>query len=210
MWAYLVRRLLLALVAISGVLVIVFFLSHIIPGDPIAAILGPQAPDYVIEDLRHRWGLDRPIPEQFVRFVGRLVRGDLGTSIATKRPVISDLRQFFPATIELATTAIILGALAGLAVGIISAVAHGSWLDHTVRFLSLIGLSMPVFWLGLIPPLVFYYLLGAPGRPAAATPPVPFSRRTSPRSWACPSSLPSPSPCPAWSPTWPTVSSPPR
>jgi len=160
MWAYLVRRLLLALVAISGVLVIVFFLSHIIPGDPIAAILGPQAPDYVIEDLRHRWGLDRPIPEQFVRFVGRLVRGDLGTSIATKRPVISDLRQFFPATIELATTAIIVGALAGLAVGIISAVAHGSWLDHTVRFLSLIGLSMPVFWLGLILLLVFYYWLG--------------------------------------------------
>src|SRR3972149_7423433 len=154
MWAYLVRRLLLASVAISGVLVIVFF-SPIIPGDPIAAILGPQAPDYVIEDLRHRWGLDRPIPEQFVRFVGRLVRGDPGPSIATKRPVISDLRQFFPATIELATTAIILGALAGLAVGIISAVAHGSWLDHTVRFLSLIGLSMPLFWLGLMPLLVF-------------------------------------------------------
>src|SRR3989304_4487356 len=133
MWAYLVRRLLLASVAISGVLVIVFFLSHIIPGDPSAAILGPQARDEVVEDLRHRWGLDRPIPEQFVRFVGRLVRGDLGTSIATKRPVISDLRQFFPATIELATTAIIVGALAGLAVGIISAVPPGGRLRHHGR-----------------------------------------------------------------------------
>src|SRR3970040_1259930 len=145
MWAYLVRRLLLALVAISGVLVIVFFLSHSLPGDPIAAILGPQAPDYVIEDLRHRWGLDRPIPEQFVRFVGRLVRGDLGTSIATKRPVLWDLREFFPATIELATTAIIIGALAGLAVGIISAVAHGSWVTHTGPFSLLYGASHPCF-----------------------------------------------------------------
>ena len=160
MWAYLVRRLVLAALAIFGVLVIVFFLSHIIPGDPIAAILGPQAPNDVIEDLRHRWGLDRPIYEQFVRFLQRLAHGDLGTSLATHRPVLQDLREFFPATIELATTAIVIGALAGLAVGIISAVAHGSWLDHAVRFLSLIGLSMPVFWLGLIVLIIFYFWLG--------------------------------------------------
>ncbi len=160
MWAYLVRRLLLALVAVFGVLVIVFFLSHVIPGDPIAAILGPQAPEHVIEDLRHRWGLDRPIPEQFVLFLGQLARGDLGTSIATKRPVLQDLREFFPATIELATTAIIVGVLLGLAVGIASAVTRGSWIDHTVRFLSLIGLSLPVFWLGLILLVVFYFWLG--------------------------------------------------
>lgn len=160
MWAYLLRRALLSALAIFGVLVIAFFLSHIIPGDPVAAILGPQAPQDIIEDLRMRWGLDRPIHEQFVRFVGRLAQGDLGTSLATHRPVLQDLREFFPATIELATAAILLGIIAGLSVGILSAVAHGRWIDHVVRFLSLIGLSMPVFWLGLILLFIFYYRLG--------------------------------------------------
>jgi peptide/nickel transport system permease protein len=159
MWAYIVRRLLLATLAIAGVLVIVFFLSHIIPDDPVAAILGPQAPNDVIEDLRRRWGLDRPVHEQFVRFVVRLIQGDLGTSLATHRPVIKDLREFFPATIELATAAILIGVLVGLAVGIVSAVARGTWIDHLVRFLSLIGLSMPVFWLGLILLFIFYFRL---------------------------------------------------
>ncbi len=160
MSAYVVRRLLLAVLAVFGVLVIAFFLSHIIPGDPIAAILGPQAPSHVLEDLRHRWGMDRPIGEQFIRFLLRLAHGDLGTSLATHRPVLQDLREFFPATIELATAAIIIGVLAGVTVGITSAVAHNSWLDHTVRFVSLIGLSMPIFWLGLITLLIFYFLLG--------------------------------------------------
>lgn len=167
MWAYLIRRVLLSSLAIFGVLVIVFVLSHIIPGDPIAAILGPQAPNALIEDLRQRWGLDRPLHEQFLRFVGRLVRGDLGTSIATHRPVVQDLREFFPATIELATAAILVGIVAGLFVGIVSAVAHGRWVDHLVRFVSLIGLSMPVFWLGLILLYLFYYrvpLLPGPGQ----------------------------------------------
>lgn len=160
MWAYLLRRLGLSTLAIFGVLVITFFLSNVIPGDPIAAILGPQAPEDVIQKQRERWGLDRPIHEQFLKYLARLVRGDLGRSIATHRPVIQDLREFFPATIELATAAILIGALAGLILGILSAVARGSWLDHATRFFSLIGLSMPVFWLGLILLLVFYSWLG--------------------------------------------------
>jgi peptide/nickel transport system permease protein len=167
MAAYLVRRLVLSSLAIFGVLVIVFVLSHLIPGDPVAAILGPQAPHDLIEDLRRRWGLDRPLTAQFVRFLGRLARGDLGTSLATHRPVLQDLREFFPATIELATAAILVGVTAGLAVGIVSAVARGRWVDHLVRFLSLVGLSMPVFWLGLILLFLFYYrfeLLPGPGQ----------------------------------------------
>lgn len=160
MWAYFARRLLLSTVAIFGVLVIAFFLTHVIPGDPIAAILGPQAPDDLIRDMRRRWGLDRPVHVQFVHYLGRLARGDLGTSIATNRAVSQDLREFFPATIELATAAILVGAVVGLAVGITSAVTHGRWVDHAVRFVSLIGLSMPVFWLGLIALLVFYFWMG--------------------------------------------------
>ncbi len=160
MWAYLVRRLLLATLAIFGVLVITFFLSHVIPGDPVAAILGQQARQEVIDEMRHKLGFDRPIYEQFVIYVDRLAHGDLGNSIATHRPVLQDLKEFFPATIELATTAILIGATAGLVVGIVSAVARGTWLDHATRFFSLIGLSMPVFWLGLIVLLIFYFWLG--------------------------------------------------
>jgi peptide/nickel transport system permease protein len=160
MSAYIVRRLILASVAIFGVLVIVFVLSHVIPGDPVVAVLGGQAREDIVEAVRQRWGLDRPLHEQFLRFVGRLARGDLGMSLATNRPVANDLLAFFPATIELATTAILIGAGAGLAVGIISAVAHGKWIDHIVRFLSLIGLSMPVFWLGLVLLLLLYARLG--------------------------------------------------
>lgn len=160
MWGYIVRRLLLASLAIAGVLVITFFLTHIIPGDPVAALLGPQAPHDVIENLRRKWGLDRPIHVQFVHYVGRLARGDLGTSLATHRAVLDDLKDFFPATIELATAAILVGVVAGVGVGIISAVTHGRWIDHAVRFLSLIGLSMPVFWLGLIVLLLFYLWAG--------------------------------------------------
>jgi peptide/nickel transport system permease protein len=160
MWGYVVRRLMLASIAIFGVLIIVFVLSHVIPGDPVAAILGGQARDEAIQEVRRRWGLDRPLYEQFFRFVVLLAHGDLGVSLATNRPVIVDLKTFFPATIELATTAIIIGAGTGLAVGIVSAVAHGKWVDHVVRFLSLIGLSMPVFWLGLILLLLLYAKFG--------------------------------------------------
>ncbi|MGH2397415.1 MAG: ABC transporter permease, partial [bacterium] len=160
MLVYIVRRLLLAALAIAGVLVITFFLTHVIPGDPVAAILGPQARESTIREMRQRLGLDRPIYEQFLLYVNRLARGDLGNSIATRRPVLHDLREFLPATIELATAAIIIGAGLGLAVGITAAVTRGSWIDHLTRFLSLIGLSMPVFWLGLIVLLLFYAWLG--------------------------------------------------
>lgn len=176
MWAYLLRRLGLAVIAIAGVLVIAFFLTHVIPGDPVAAILGPQARESTIRETRERLGFDRPIYEQFFLYVGRLVRGDLGNSLATHRPVLHDLRDFFPATIELATAAIIVGAGAGLAMGIVAAVARGNWVDHLTRFISLVGLSMPVFWLGLIVLLVFYARLGVLPGPGQidifVTPPV--------------------------------------
>ncbi len=160
MWAYIVRRLLLASLAIFGVLVIAFVLSHVIPGDPVAAILGPQARQDTIERERRRLGFDRPIYEQFVIYVERLAQGDLGTSLSTHRPVMEDLREFLPATIELATTSILIGVTTGLAVGILSAVRRGTWLDHVTRFFSLIGLSMPAFWLALILLLIFYFWLG--------------------------------------------------
>lgn len=160
MGAYIARRLLLLMFTSFGVLVITFFVSHVVPGDPIGAVLAPQAPAELVEKIRAKWGFDKPIYEQFALYVNNIFHGDLGTSIRTNKPVLKDLRDFFPATLELATAAIIIGILLGVSIGMISAVKRGRWTDHSVRVFSLIGLSMPVYWLGLILLLIFYYILG--------------------------------------------------
>ncbi|RMF90629.1 MAG: ABC transporter permease [Nitrospinota bacterium] len=159
-YAYIVKRLLLMLGTISGVLVITFVISHLIPADPISAVLGPQAPPELIESVRHEWGFDRPIPEQFAIYVWNILHGNLGKSLRTNRGVADDLRQFFPATLELATAAIIIGIFLGIPLGILSAVHRDRLTDHVARLFSLFGLSMPVFWLGLVLLFLFYYRLG--------------------------------------------------
>jgi peptide/nickel transport system permease protein len=131
----------------------------VIPADPIGAMLGPQAPLELIEKTKAKWGLDKPLYEQYLIYVSRLFQGDLGTSIRTYNSVAEDLIQFFPATLELATTASITGVVFGVLLGVISAVKSGRIIDHIVRIFSLIGLSMPVFWLGIILLLIFYHAL---------------------------------------------------
>jgi peptide/nickel transport system permease protein len=160
MGAYVAKRLFLLIFTSFGVLVITFFISHVVPGDPIGAVLAPQAPPDLVEKIRAKWGFDKPIYEQFVLYVNNIFHGDLGTSIRTNNPVFEDLISFFPATLELATTAMIIGVILGVSIGIISAVKQGRMMDHVVRVFSLIGLSMPVYWLGLILLLIFYYVLG--------------------------------------------------
>ncbi len=166
-YAYVGKRLLLMVGTIAGVLVITFIISHLIPADPIAAVLGPQAPPEVIESVRREWGFDRPIHEQFVIYVWNILQGNLGKSLRTNRNVAQDLRQFFPATFELATAAILIGIVLGIPLGILSAVKKDHLLDHAARLFSLFGLSMPVFWLGLVLLFIFYYrleLLPGPGQ----------------------------------------------
>lgn len=166
-YAYVGKRLLLMIGTIAGVLVITFIISHLIPADPIAAVLGPQAPPEVIESVRREWGFDRPIHEQFVIYVWNILQGNLGKSLRTNRNVVQDLRQFFPATFELATAAILIGIVLGIPLGILSAVKKDHLLDHAARLFSLFGLSMPVFWLGLVLLFIFYYrleLLPGPGQ----------------------------------------------
>ncbi len=166
-YQYLLRRLGLMVFTLLGVLVVTFFVSHVIPADPIGAILGPQAPLELIEKIRHDLGFDRPVHVQFFIYLKNILRGNFGMSLRTQNPVIEDLRTFFPATVELATFAMFIGVVLGIPLGILSAVKKDQWGDHIARGFSLIGLSMPVFWLALILLLIFYYRLGwlpGPGR----------------------------------------------
>ena len=167
MLQYLVRRLLTLVITLLGIMVMTFFISLVVPLDPLAAIAGPQAPQETVERLRVLYGFDQPIYVQFGRYVNRLFHGDLGTSFQTGRPVLEDILKYFPTTIELATLALLVAICVGIPLGVLSAVYRNSPIDHFSRVLSLIGVSMPVFWLGLVLLLIFYFKLGwfpEPGR----------------------------------------------
>lgn len=164
---YVLRRLVTLMITLIGIMVVTFFISLVVPLDPLASIAGPQAPQETVDRLRVLYGFDQPIYVQFGRYIQRLARGDLGTSFQTGRPVLADILHFFPATIELATLALIVSIVVGIPLGVLSAVYRNSPMDHFSRVLSLIGVSMPVFWLGLVLLLVFYFKLGwlpEPGR----------------------------------------------
>ncbi|MBW1993567.1 MAG: ABC transporter permease, partial [Deltaproteobacteria bacterium] len=167
MGQYLTRRLGTLTITLIGIMIMTFFISLVVPLDPLAAIAGPQAPEETVQRLRRLYGFDQPIYIQFARYVQRLAHGDLGTSFQTGRPVLEDILKFFPATIELATLALLIAIVIGIPLGVLSAVYRNSPIDHFSRILSLIGVSMPVFWLGLVLLLIFYFKLGwfpEPGR----------------------------------------------
>lgn len=159
-WRYVARRLVGMLGVLVGVLIITFVISHLVPGDPAAAALGNQARDDQIEAFRKEYGLDKPVPEQFVVYVTGILQGDFGKSIRTRRPVAQDLNLFFPATIELSIAALLIAIVIGIPTGIWSAVARNRLPDHVVRIFSLIGGSLPIFWLGLLMIGLFYDRLG--------------------------------------------------
>jgi peptide/nickel transport system permease protein len=158
--SYLLRRLVGFAGVLIGVSIITFGLSHLVPADPAIVALGDHATDAQIEAFREKYGLNKPVPEQYWIYVTNLVRGDLGISLRTRRPVAADLHDFFPATFELSLTALILSILIGMPAGVLSATARNRLPDHVVRILSLIGGSVPIFWLGLILIGFFYGRLG--------------------------------------------------
>ena len=163
---YIIRRLLLTIPVLIGITLAAFVISHAVPADPIAANLGQRAQDdpSIIQRYRHQWGLDRPLPVQYVFYVGNLLHGDLGTSITTGNSVTSDLKQYFPATLELSTAALLISLLIGVPLGVLAAVRRNGPLDFAARVISLVGVSTPVFWLGLIGLLaLWYYLKLLPG-----------------------------------------------
>jgi len=167
MGRYLLRRLVTLTITLLGIMVVTFFIALVVPLDPLAALAGPQAPPETVARLRALYGFDQPLYVQFGRYATRLAHGDLGVSFQTSRPVFQDVLKFFPATLELATAAIILGVAFGIPLGVLSAVYQNSLLDQFCRVLSLVGVSVPVFWLGLVLLLIFYFKLGwlpEPGR----------------------------------------------
>jgi peptide/nickel transport system permease protein len=154
-------------VTFLGLLLVTFLIGRVVPIDPVLAVVGDRAPPDVYERARIALGLDLPLWQQFLTYVRNVLRGDFGTSVLTARPVIEDVLRVFPATLELATIATVLGVIFGVPVGIAGAVWQGRWPDHLVRVLGLVGYSVPVFWLGLMGLLLFYAKLGwveGPGR----------------------------------------------
>jgi len=150
-----------------GLLLVTFFIGRVLPIDPVLAAVGDRAPAEVYDRVRRELGLDRPLVEQFARYVGHVLQGDFGRSVLTSNPVLVDIRRVFPATLELATVATLLGVLLGVPAGVLAAVHRGRWPDHLVRVVALMGYSVPVFWLGLVGLLLFYARLGwvaGPGR----------------------------------------------
>lgn len=158
MIVYVARRLVLMLPMLLGMTLISFTVSRAIPTDPVVATLGQQAASHpaIVAAYRRHWGLDRPLADQYLVYLDHLLHGDLGESIYTHRPVIDDLRSYLPATIELATTTVILSVLISVPLGVAAAVWRGSVFDVVVRMATLIGVAMPIFWLALTALDVFY------------------------------------------------------
>jgi len=147
---YAVRRSLTIVPVLLGVSILVFSFIHLIPGDPALTMLGERATPEKVAEVRARLGLDRPIWQQYVLYVGHALRGDLGVSIVRGDPVASDLLRRFPATVELAVAAIVVAIALGIPIGVASAVYRNSLLDSLARLGALTGVSMPIFWLGLV------------------------------------------------------------
>ncbi len=155
------------LVTLLGLLAFTFMLSHLSPVDPALQIAGDHASESTYAQVRHDLGLDKPLPVQFWHYLTHLAHGDLGISSLTNQAVSSDLLRTFPATIELATCAMIFGAFFGIVLALLAAWKPGSLLDNLARMISLLGYSVPVFWLGLLGLLLFYAVLhwsAGPGR----------------------------------------------
>ena len=150
-----------------GVSIVVFFMVRAIPGDPAQLLLGQQATQEQVQQVRQNMGLDKPVIVQYGIFLADAVRGDLGDSIVTGRPVTTELFERFPATLELTLFAMFVAIIVGVPVGVISAVKQYSWLDKATSVLALTGISMPIFWLAMILIVVFFVNLGwlpFPGR----------------------------------------------
>lgn len=155
-WGLIRQRCWGLILVVAGVCVITFIISHLIPGDPARLLAGDRASDEIVRHIRQQLGLDLPLWQQFARYVDSLLHGDLGTSIRTGRPVLEDLKTFFPATLELAFCALLIALLVGIPLGVLSAVYRNRWTDHLVRLMALTGISTPAFWLGLGVIVLFY------------------------------------------------------
>ncbi|HEY2270297.1 MAG TPA: ABC transporter permease [Streptosporangiaceae bacterium] len=159
---FLLQRLGTGLVLCVGITLVAFVLTHLVPGDPAAANLGQRAigDPAAVAAFNHQYGLDRPLPVQYVLYLKNLVHGNLGISEQSHRPVLTDLQEYVPATIELALFAIVLSLVIGIGLGIVAAMYRDRWPDHVIRVISLGGVSMPVFWIALVAFYLLFFKLG--------------------------------------------------
>jgi len=160
MVSYIIRRLLFTFPVLIGLSLLTFTISHLIPGDPVMLVAGPQATREEIRALAQEYGLDQPLPAQFLKYITGLVHGDFGRSIMTRRQVADDLRLFFPATLELVLAAMLVAVALGIPFGIISAVVRDRWPDNLIRVLSLASISLPRFFLALVLQILFGIIIG--------------------------------------------------
>jgi peptide/nickel transport system permease protein len=173
---FILKRLALTGLMLFGLVCITFAVSNIIPSDPAALAAGPDATRDMVETIRREYGLDRPLHEQFLRYVIGLLQGDLGRSIVTTRPVASDLARYFPATLELVLLSMLLGVMVGVPMGMVSAVLKNRMPDHVTRFIAVSLVALPAFWFGILLQLLFSVQLEwlpTSGRLDVATPPPP-------------------------------------
>jgi peptide/nickel transport system permease protein len=155
MLLFLARRLLLVVPVLFGLLALTFVLTRVIPADPAAALAGDQATPAQIAEIRRAYGFDRPIAEQFVHYLAQIGRGDLGSSYYTRRPVVEDLVERLPATLELTVLALVISVGLGVPLGVVAALHHNRWLDQALRIFSVGGIAIASFWLALMLQLVF-------------------------------------------------------
>ncbi|WP_445682173.1 ABC transporter permease [Radicibacter daui] len=161
------KRLVQLVLSLLALVAITFVIGRMLPTDPVGSIVGELADPRAYAAMRERLGLDKPVAEQFLLYFWHLLQGDLGVAALTGNSVSDDLWHAFPATLELATLAIVLSVIVGVPLGLLAALKRDSWVDQLIRVISLVGHSVPVFWLGMIGLLVFYaglQLVGGPGR----------------------------------------------
>jgi ABC-type dipeptide/oligopeptide/nickel transport system permease component len=168
------RRLAFLALVVVGVTFITFLLSHVLPGDPARLLAGPRADAHLVAQIRAQLGLDQPLPAQYAVYLGRLLHLDLGNSVVTGRSIAAELLVRVPATLELMLSALAVALVGGILLGVLAAVHKDTWIDQLVRGISVLGISMPTFWLGLLLIQLFYGKLGllpGSGRIAGLPPP---------------------------------------
>src|SRR3974390_2273515 len=154
------KRLVTVIPTLIGVIIVTFLLTRVLPGDPAVYFAGPAATPQSIADIRKQLGFDRPLPEQFLRYVNDLAHGNFGNSLSTGRPVSTEITSRLPASAELTLTGLLLSMLIAVPLGVLAAVRQGSWIDHLCRIVATVGVSLPVFFTGLLLVYIFYFRLG--------------------------------------------------
>jgi peptide/nickel transport system permease protein len=157
---YILKRMVMAVFVLISVSILTFFIARVVPSNPAAAWVGPHPTKEQIEKATLELGLDKPLYVQYQRYMQDLLSGDLGTSVRTHQPILSDIKTFLPATMELVLVGMLIAVFVGIPLGVLSGAFKGSWLDHLTRLVSIAGVSMPVFLLGLLLQLLFFRQLG--------------------------------------------------